>query len=408
MDLKEALLESPALRAIDYTSPSPVILAIDTSHIAVGFHLCQCDPENPRKRYYNCFGSITLNDREARFSQPKLEIYGLYWSLCALCLYLIGIRNLVIEVDARYIKGMLQNPDITPSASINRWIVSILTFHFTLVHVAGSHHGPDGLSRRPRQPDDDPSEEDDNFEDWIDNLHGFVHHVNDILHPPTLIPQISSFVGTQSFSEEENHLSPDSYDIVPRSKNTKSDDLRLQKVFNWLQDLVRPADLSDSNYATFIRYCTEFFINSNKLWRKDTQGSHKLVAFPDWRLEILRSCHNGIGHKSFFATRAHIAERFWWPHMHADIVWFVRTCLLCQQHQTRQILIPPVVATPAPLFAKVYIDTMHMPPSRLFKYIVQGRCSLTQYPEFHMLRSETAQSLGNWIYEDILCRWGSL
>jgi hypothetical protein len=25
-----------------------------------------------------------------------------------------------------------------------------------------------------------------------------------------------------------------------------------------------------------------------------------------------------------------------------------------------------------------------------------------------MLQSETAQSLGDWIFEDILCRWGSL
>src|SRR3979490_1420465 len=66
--------------------------------------------------------------------------------LRSLRLYLIGVRNLVVEVDARYIKGMLANPDISPSASINRWIVSILTFHFNLVHVAGSHHAPDGLS----------------------------------------------------------------------------------------------------------------------------------------------------------------------------------------------------------------------------------------------------------------------
>jgi len=91
IDLKEALLESPALRAINYTSPSLVILAVDTSHIAIGFHLCQCNLENPRKHYYNRFGSITLNDRKARFSQPKLEIYGLYHALCSLRLYLIGI-----------------------------------------------------------------------------------------------------------------------------------------------------------------------------------------------------------------------------------------------------------------------------------------------------------------------------
>ena len=51
-----------------------------------------------------------------------------------------------MEVDARYIKGMLNNPDIDPSATINRWILSILTFHFTLVHVPGTMHGPDGLS----------------------------------------------------------------------------------------------------------------------------------------------------------------------------------------------------------------------------------------------------------------------
>jgi hypothetical protein len=36
-DLKTTLLKSPALRAIDYTSSAPVILAIDTSYIAVSF-----------------------------------------------------------------------------------------------------------------------------------------------------------------------------------------------------------------------------------------------------------------------------------------------------------------------------------------------------------------------------------
>jgi hypothetical protein len=42
-DLKTTLLESPALHAINYTSQAPVILAINTSYIAVSFQLCQCD-----------------------------------------------------------------------------------------------------------------------------------------------------------------------------------------------------------------------------------------------------------------------------------------------------------------------------------------------------------------------------
>ena len=131
-DLKKALLASPALRPIDYTSNSPVILAVDMSPLAVGFYLCQADKDNPRKRYFARFGSIPLNDRERRFSQPKLELYGLFRALRAYKIFIIGVRNFIVEVDARYIRGMLNNPDIAPSASINRWIVSILTFHFEL------------------------------------------------------------------------------------------------------------------------------------------------------------------------------------------------------------------------------------------------------------------------------------
>ena len=77
-DLKEALITSSALRPLDYVSDAAIILSVDTSSIAVGYLLSQCDPANPKLRYYAKFGSITLNEREARFSQPKLELYGLY------------------------------------------------------------------------------------------------------------------------------------------------------------------------------------------------------------------------------------------------------------------------------------------------------------------------------------------
>jgi hypothetical protein len=43
-------------------------------------------------------------------------------------MYLVGIKNLLVQVDAKYIKGMLNNPDIQPNATINRWIAAILRF----------------------------------------------------------------------------------------------------------------------------------------------------------------------------------------------------------------------------------------------------------------------------------------
>lgn len=58
-DLKQAVLDCPALKPINYTSESPVILAVDISIIAVSFYLCQGDLVNPNKRIYNRFGSVT-------------------------------------------------------------------------------------------------------------------------------------------------------------------------------------------------------------------------------------------------------------------------------------------------------------------------------------------------------------
>jgi hypothetical protein len=57
------------------------------------------------------------------------------------------VKNLVVEVDAKYLKGMLNNPDIQPNATINQWIAGILIFDFKLVHVPTIHHtAADGLS----------------------------------------------------------------------------------------------------------------------------------------------------------------------------------------------------------------------------------------------------------------------
>ena len=103
-NLKDVLLKSPALQPIDYKSEALVVLSVDTSHIAVGYLLAQCDLKNPQLRYYAKFGFIMLNDRESRFSQAKLELYGLYCTLRALKPLLIGIRNLIVEVDANILR----------------------------------------------------------------------------------------------------------------------------------------------------------------------------------------------------------------------------------------------------------------------------------------------------------------
>jgi hypothetical protein len=171
--LKTAVTKSPAIRPINYNSTNEVILAVNSSYLTCSWILLQLDNEGNRCPAQ--FGSITWNERESKYSQAKIELYGLFRALKAVKVWLIGVKKLTIEVDAKYIKGMLNNPDIQPNTAMNRWIAGILLFDFTLKHVPGSkHQGPDGLSRRQRAPEDDEEDEEssNDVEEWIDELLG--------------------------------------------------------------------------------------------------------------------------------------------------------------------------------------------------------------------------------------------
>ena len=106
-DLVKALQDAKPLVPINYMSPDPIILAVDTSYIAISFYLCQCISNNRKQCHYNQLDSIMLNNREVCFSQPKLKLYGLFRALQVLCMYLLGVCNLIIKVNAQYIKGIL-------------------------------------------------------------------------------------------------------------------------------------------------------------------------------------------------------------------------------------------------------------------------------------------------------------
>lgn len=216
--VKNAVQNCTALKPINYDWDSDVVMAVDTSWMAVGLEIYQVDPEDPTKKYYAKFDSIPLNEREARFSQPKRELYGLLRALLHMQYWLLGCRRLVIETDAMYIKGMLANPGMGPNATINRWIEQILMFHFQLKHVKGMTFSPDGLSRRKLQPgdtiyenpeegyDENPPPEDhedwekdipqpydlDEFKQQIDTRGGYLQGIAD--ESPEGLPELATHV----------------------------------------------------------------------------------------------------------------------------------------------------------------------------------------------------------------------
>lgn len=370
--LKQAVASAPALRAIDYTSELPVVLSVDTSFKAIGFILSQKD-EQGRKRPAR-YGSIPLNERESRYSQPKLELYGLFRALRAYRLYLIGVKKLVVEVDASYIKGMLNEPDLQPNASMNRWIQGILMFDFTLEHVpANKHAGPDALSRRELGEGEEIVSDND---EWLDDI--ALH----IKAPPDSPP-----ARVFTITKEEQSL----FDI-----------------YKFLKTLTSPAFSTPQEKKRFVKKATRYFVRNNKLWRRTKSQPLQVVFEETLRERILMEAHEEFGHRGVQAVFETVRRRYFWPHLYTYVKHHVGTCHECQIRSTKRVELPITISAPATVFSKVYIDVMLMPVAQGYRYIVAARDDLSRAAEGRALQKANATSLAKFFWEEIYCRYGMI
>jgi hypothetical protein len=175
-----------------------------------------------------------------------------------------------------------------------------------------------------------------------------------------------------------------------------------------LETLERPPDLSDSEYRQFIRQASDYFLVDGKLFRKARDGSPRLVPNPHYRLPLIQYVHDNLGHKGIFATSRNLLLRFWWPQLNEDVRWYIRTCHECQLRQTEYFHIPPVVPEVPTLFQKGHIDTFLMPRISNYHYVHHIRNALTSWPEGRAATADTRKTITDFLFQDVLCRWGAL
>lgn len=382
-DLKQAITSAPVLRPIDYASENPLVLSVDTSKIAVGFILSQKDEKG--KKHPARYGSIPMNEREARYSQPKLELYGLFRALRAFRLYLVGAKKLEVEVDAKYIKGMLKEPDLQPNASVNRWIQGILLFDFELIHVpADKHKGPDALSRRELGEGEQIEDYDDS---WLDEIALFIS-----------VPQLSPL-------GQRNPL-----EIIPSYLvSNSSQDKVMQHIKEYLTHQQLPEEMSQQNKQRIINRSKKFIMKRGEMFKLNGLNPPLKTIFPlPQRLNILKAAHEELGHRGEQAVMKTLQQRFYWPNMWKDAQHHVRSCHECQLRSTRKVEVPLKVSIPVTIFTKIYVDIMFMEKAMGFQYIVAARDDLSRASEGRALRNIKAKTLANFFWEDIICRYGAV
>ena len=201
-ELKRLISTAPVLTKLDYdaakrmthldilprsTEHGLVIVGIDSCQNGTGWILFQMIE---KEKHPVIFGSCTFNDTESRYSQAKLELYGVFRAVKDLRHRIWGI-HFRIDVDAKFLIEMVKQPDL-PNAPMTRWISYIALFDYMIHHVpAQSHVGVDGLSRRKRAPEDT---EDEDAEEYLDKFMGSA-----ILKAPPLSPvSLTNFLSSES------------------------------------------------------------------------------------------------------------------------------------------------------------------------------------------------------------------
>lgn len=386
--LKEVLTTAPVLRSLDYRSDNPVILAVDSSQTAVGFILYQMD-DLGRKQPIR-YGSLPMPATAKNYSQPKLELYGLYRAMREWRIHICGVKNLHIEVDAKYIQGMLNEPDLVPMATMNRWIQGILLFDFKLIHVpAEKHKGPDALSRREVPGDEEWEAEE------VDN---------ELEEDEDVDEDALMFTGLTL-------MSPENQDINVFSIQSKKSGTLLSEIQEYLDTNDLPQFDTTTEKRRFIAKASNFFLHEGVLFKNQINGPPlKVILSADAKYRILTEAHEDFGHRGVHAVFETISKRFYWPYLYREVRDHVLTCHECQIRSTKKVDIPLTISRPATIFSTIQVDVMLMPKSshKGYRYIVVARDILTQAPEARALKEITAHNLARFFLEEIILRYGMI
>jgi hypothetical protein len=377
-EMKRRIGTDILLKKLEYgPDAGEIIIAIDSSHIAVGIGVFQVNKDGRRQPVR--YESISFTPAESRYSQPKLELAGVAKALHRLRNVIWG-QHFVLEVDALYIKEMINAPEL-PNAAMTRWVRFILLFDFEFRHVAGKKHTlADGLSRVRRDEEDSEAED---LDDLIQEV--YLHEVE-----------------TATWKQETG----DAWgkDFVVGVVTDGEMDL-WEELQNFLTTLQRPNNISDIDWNRIRSLAPKYFLAEGRLWRRHLPHHQEVILDEQRREEFLRQLHDELGHRGRNETYRRIIERAWWPGISKAVAEYVRTCDACQKRKANQERESRHATLPVGIFTKVHFDAIHIKEGP-FPYFVSGRDDLSGWIEGRPLRKLTSKAVASFIQKDFLYRYG--
>lgn len=297
--LKEELLRKPTLALYDPNALTE--LHTDACKIGIAGILLQRNKAGVLRpvAYY----SRQTTPDEQHMTAYELETLALIASLQRFRVYLVGI-DFKVFTDCNSLRATFLKRDLIPRVA--RWWISMQEFNFTIDYRPGKAMAyVDALSRNPPAGDQQNSS---------------VNKVDEVL-----------------IVADDNWLS-----------TVQQVDSEIQRKISILQD---------PESANVIDTSKNYVVKNGKLYRLTDEGERWVVP-KGVRWQILKQCHDDIGHFAFDKTLAKVKETYWFSKMRRFVKKYVACCLECAYTKSgskRKVPLHPIPKIDSP-FATLHID----------------------------------------------------
>ena len=279
--LKKALTSVPVMAHFDKNKES--IVTVDASPVGISAILAQRSPETGTQSII-AYASRELTDVEKRYSQTEKEGLSIAWAVEHFHLFLFGSHFTLITYH-KPLEIIYGSPRSKPSARIERWVLRLQPYSFSVKHKPRSENPADYLSRYSE------SEPTMRQEKLTEEYFNFISRY--------AVPKAMTFKEIEDASDTDRALKAVRAAI---------------KTNQWNIDLVQP----------FKNIKDELIINSeNVVLRGNRIVIHS--ALQHRAVDLAHDSHQGL-----VKTKALLREKVWFPGIDRIAQTTVEKCIPCQ------------------------------------------------------------------------------
>ena len=336
--LKERLSQKTTLAYFQQSAETQLV--VDASPVGLGAVLLQRQADGMLQPVE--YASRSLTDVEQRYSQTEREALAVVWGCERFCMYLYGI-DFMLVTDHKPLEIMF-SPSSKPPARVERWVLRLQPYRYTVRHVPGPRNIADCLSRLTQER---PDGEQDCSEDYIRLV--------------------------------SSHAIPEALKKTQIQEETKRD-VELLAVAKWLPK--GPPKACPEPYQSV----------SHELCMYDGMvlRGHRLVVPTALRKHVLQLAHEG--HQGIVRTKQRLRSKVWWPGIDKDVERLIKSCHACQIVSTGN---PPDPVMPSELpsgpWEDVSLDLCGPFPTGESLLVVVDRYS--RWLEVEIIRVTTSSSV---------------